>query len=490
MRKTYLWIIACLTAAGLVGCGNESWSSGDRVLVAKCLYDSKLASPNRFDVVVFKYPKEPTKKLVPYNYIKRLLGLPGEFFAIFLGRIYVWTPQGNEENPAPDFDPKNDDAWERDLRDFPDSHAKAIDRFRGGSFQIVRKPPEVLLAMRRIVYDNDFPARDLEGVIPPRWNPKAQSGWKADNRRGFVFAGDGKQTDWLRYQHYVRRPLLNPIGANMKPELIADILSYNTVPRSWNFHEFDGKAPRSPADIPWKKAIESQFWVGDLILEAEVNAESAQGEFRMELSRGPFRFQARFDLASGDCALVKIDAEGKETELDRKPTKLRGAGEHLVRFANVDARLTVWVDKSLPFNDGVAYPPPDIRNAGEKIEEKDLEARRGPHTNDLEPASIGAVGSKVQVHKLRLWRDSYYTPNDRGLEFDNPAWQDPTNPSWSDRRGTAPRIMYIFPGHYLCLGDNSQASSDSRSWGLVPERLLLGRALMVYYPLHRAGLIR
>ncbi|MFO0865509.1 MAG: S26 family signal peptidase [Gemmataceae bacterium] len=252
MRKTYLWILACLTAAGLVGCGNESWSSGDRVLVAKCLYDSKLTSPNRFDVVVFKYPKEPTKKLVPYNYIKRLLGLPGEFFAIFLGRIYVWTPQSNEDSPAPDYDPKNDDAWERDLRDFPESHAKAMDRFRGGSFQIVRKPPEVLLAMRRIVYDNDFPARDLEGVIPPRWNPRAQSGWKADSRRGFAFAGDGKQTDWLRYQHYVRRPLLNPIGANMKPELIADILSYNTVPRSWNFHEFKAGAPRNPADIPGK----------------------------------------------------------------------------------------------------------------------------------------------------------------------------------------------------------------------------------------------
>ena len=50
--------------------------------------------------------------------------------------------------------------------------------------------------------------------------------------------------------------------------------------------------------------------------------------------------------------------------------------------------------------------------------------------------------------------------------------------------------MYVQPGHYLCLGDNSQASSDSRDWGLVPHRLMLGRALAVYYPIERIGPIR
>jgi len=49
---------------------------------------------------------------------------------------------------------------------------------------------------------------------------------------------------------------------------------------------------------------------------------------------------------------------------------------------------------------------------------------------------------------------------------------------------------YVQPGHFLCLGDNSPESSDGRSWGTVPERLLLGRALLVYYPFRRAGRIR
>jgi hypothetical protein len=32
------------------------------------------------------------------------------------------------------------------------------------------------------------------------------------------------------------------------------------------------------------------------------------------------------------------------------------------------------------------------------------------------------------------------------------------------------------------MGDNSTQSSDGRDWGLVPDRLMLGRALVVYYP--------
>ncbi|MFM7540731.1 MAG: signal peptidase I [Planctomycetota bacterium] len=52
------------------------------------------------------------------------------------------------------------------------------------------------------------------------------------------------------------------------------------------------------------------------------------------------------------------------------------------------------------------------------------------------------------------------------------------------------RVLRVPPGHYLCLGDNSTHSSDSRSWGTVPGRLMLGRAVGVYWPLGRIGLIR
>ena len=68
--------------------------------------------------------------------------------------------------------------------------------------------------------------------------------------------------------------------------------------------------------------------------------------------------------------------EGREEEeLDRKPTALKGGGKHAVRFADVDQRLTVWVDDLLPFGDGVTYAPP---------------ATEGPtEANDLQPAGVG-----------------------------------------------------------------------------------------------------
>src|SRR5690606_30564743 len=44
---------------------------------------------------------------------------------------------------------------------------------------------------------------------------------------------------------------------------------------------------------------------------------------------------------------------------------------------------------------------------------------------------------------------------------------------------------------YWALGDNSANSLDSRNWGTVPERNIVGRAAFVYYPFgHHFGKVR
>lgn len=35
----------------------------------------------------------------------------------------------------------------------------------------------------------------------------------------------------------------------------------------------------------------------------------------------------------------------------------------------------------------------------------------------------------------------------------------------------------ILPGHYFVMGDNSRASSDSRFWGPVPARAIIGKVI-------------
>lgn len=474
MRRLFLFATAILTA--LAGCNSRSYSSGDRVLVSKFLYDTKLADPNRFEVVVFKYPRGPVEKSVPKNYIKRLMGLPGEILAIFFGRLFnipappPGSPPHFNDVAHADIDPRK--LWEPQYMHENESR----DLFDAGKFQIIRKPPAVMMALRRIVYDNDYPAKDLAGTAWKRWHPTQGSSWTADNNHGFFHQGSGKDSvDWLRYRHIIR-PSGEPAAGARKPQLITDFMSYN----SFFVHGWGGDKTPNPN------------WVGDLMLECQLNVRKAEGEYWMELSKGINRFQARWDLASGKCTLFKLTQDGQRQELDTRPTAIKAPGNYLVRFANIDARLTVWVNRDLPFDDGFAYAPPEVRGPDEQtLDDASLQARRGPTLNDLEPASLGSKGGQVELRHITLWRDTYYTQS-AGKNEDvslNPGdWAEPAH--WDAFKRMPTKTMYVQPGHFLCLGDNSQQSSDSRDWGLVPQRLMLGRALMVYFPFDRAGPIR
>lgn len=55
---------------------------GDRVIVNKFIYRFK--NPERFNIIVFKYPVDPRRK-----FIKRLIGVGGDKIEIINGTVYV-----------------------------------------------------------------------------------------------------------------------------------------------------------------------------------------------------------------------------------------------------------------------------------------------------------------------------------------------------------------------------------------------------------------
>jgi len=54
---------------------------------------------------------------------------------------------------------------------------------------------------------------------------------------------------------------------------------------------------------------------------------------------------------------------------------------------------------------------------------------------------------------------------------------------------TYPREIRIPAGHYFMMGDNRGASDDSRFWGPVPERWIIGDAFGTYWPPRKIGLL-
>lgn len=52
-----------------------------------------------------------------------------------------------------------------------------------------------------------------------------------------------------------------------------------------------------------------------------------------------------------------------------------------------------------------------------------------------------------------------------------------------------PIHVTLGPDEYFVMGDNRAASSDSRTWGALPRRNIIGRAWLSYWPPSRWGII-
>ncbi|MHB8807941.1 MAG: signal peptidase I [Anaerolineaceae bacterium] len=79
---------------------------------------------------------------------------------------------------------------------------------------------------------------------------------------------------------------------------------------------------------------------------------------------------------------------------------------------------------------------------------------------------IGLPGDEVKISDENVFVN--------GIEIDEPYLN---NSTLDEGTWIVPESMYFV------MGDNRQNSIDSRAWGFVPEKNLIGKALAVYWPI-------
>jgi signal peptidase I len=89
---------------------------------------------------------------------------------------------------------------------------------------------------------------------------------------------------------------------------------------------------------------------------------------------------------------------------------------------------------------------------------------------------IGMPGDRVEV------RDGSVIVNGTALE------EDYVPQEYRDQ--SEMRSATVGPDEYFVLGDHRSSSNDSRTWGMVPRRYIYGKAVFIYWPLEKMGLLK
>ncbi len=485
---------------------NDESFAGDRIVVSKLEYLWR--DPDRWDVIVFKYPGA-----AKVNYIKRLVGLPGESLVINNGDVFVQPTEGLDAGLA-----------------------------RGQT--IVRKPPQKLAKIAIPVQDSQhFSAAMRAAGLPPAWLP---DGAREENATGpawvercvpssqwqvraegtdpatyqLASAATTGRYDWLRFRHLVPRQAhwrlvragqaLPDNFVNSPGHLVTDYYCYNDAMIA---------DPRLDGATDWDESRFGGNWVGDLVMEAEVEV-GLSGTLALDAVEGGVHYLCEIDVATGrgklstvasqsDASVAFLSdpsrADGGRSAVLEFDTRLRGAGAYQLRYANCDDRIYLWV------NDVPVTLPGD----GCYVRTGPMHPYYHPQDfGDARPLGLGFQGGQITVQRLRVARDLYYlNENDfsvrsrsslrtrYGVAIDDrlglfqffeaaERWMTPEFQSLFYWFGSeAPlgwdQAFRLSEGQFFPMGDNSPQSEDARKWRApkyVERRFLIGKALLVYWP--------
>jgi len=432
-------------------------NAGDRILVLKWPYDigGDWLGPQRWDVVVFKDPQDGET-----NFIKRLLGLPGEVLEIIDGDLYAApvaeVPAGILEKLGKS--PLTDAAGRRLSADESGALAKKL--------RIQRKPPSAQSSLWMTHYDHDFipnrpiPDSPTGNYQPPYWGEQTvqhAAAWDA-TKPIVTFRPRDNEEHWL------------DLGG--KP--IRDDCGYNNVNYSKRGHGA------------------KSFFVGDVRLSFVLlpGEDKEDGELTLRLTKGGDIFHTRIK-SNGDVLLEKQGLQGVARPLGKGTAKvaaLRRGEAREIEFENVDYRVTLRIDGEVVLATTDDQYAPDIN--------KLLEAPYKDGRNSRATVSICAEGTPLELRHLQVHRDVFYQSDALNMgEIHQGDHAVAVSLGW----GTAnnPILLRPDPPDYFCCGDNSPQSKDSRMWvdvcrniqergdyqyGTVPGDQMIGRAFFVYWP--------
>ena len=435
---------------------------GDRILVLKYLY--LLQGPSRWDVVVFKAPSGDYS----VNYIKRLVGRPGETLMLLDGDVYT---RPNDSPDAPE------------------------------SWKVQAKPRKAQEALWRVVHDNDYlatnahPERQKRPWVTP-WRQRTGAGWSvAEKGPSRVVRFDNAEGNGT---------LFFDRGANRGVYPLTDWLPYNetkwvTLPGSrqgpsWSKLSLDYD-PYGQEDRGMEWWI-PRWYVNDLKVKFSYERKAGDGPLRAMLTKRGDTFVAEF--VPGVVRLLHLQSSGQERQVGKDVVLEPGPVN--VEFQNVDYQVTLRVNGRDVLRTTAEDYRPDVAKLRELHDQRQRLADGGADREQIRRVfgvprvELFAGRQTCEVSHLSLWRDVYYTPgfnNYRsGLNQGSPEI-----PVMLHAKGEGSASQ---ENEYFVLGDNSIMSSDGRAWnhdvwleenenlytrqGKVPERFLLGQAFFVYWP--------
>ncbi len=420
-------------------------AAGDRVFVLK--YLPLLQQPERWDVVVFKNPGQHI------NYIKRLIGLPGEQLAIVDGDVFA-RPYVEGQTASSGWDAWTTDDW-----------------------QIQRKPERIQRTMLQEIFDSSYAPTDMTTVGYDEPFSGSTSGW-SDLRYARQYTYEGAGATSLEWNG--DRP-------------ITDFNAYNQTHASIDLFAANDKRGYNTNVRP--------FPTSDLALSCNIRSEGAGVVASPTIETKGMALRAQIDLGSGNASVMMRDAGSEDspwTQLDSGTFGAVDAGEWAkVEFWHIDQAMWVFVDGKLIAGgaDKGAYELTPAQRAiaatGKSWDELQVEdAVSGPlgvfHRTDLyrkPEVRWDFEGGAFELSHVRVQRDIGYHIN-----------------QGTKTRGAHPEFFPTMSGEqFFMCGDNSSNSADSRLWGendiypwvrqeidntpgVVNRDLIVGKAFVVYFP--------